>query len=139
MLTMDSMIKEVRDLARLVEPPIGRRITALGVQMATFALSQDSDGARAATAAGLPGKPKARRHRKRGSDTKWVANAQARRVPKWVTKATEGLDTKAKIIDRYGPGAVFEVGKALPAQLSAAARKAMRAPQPAANQRAAEA
>jgi hypothetical protein len=134
---MDSMIKEVRDLTRLVEPPIGRRITALGVQMATFALSQDS--VVRLEPAGVPGKPRARRHRRRATPTIWVADSKARRVPTWVIKATDGLETKAKIIDRYGPGAKFEVGKPLPAQLSAAARKAMKAPQPATNQRQAEA
>jgi len=138
MLTMDSMIKEIRDLSRLVEPPIGRRITALGVQMATFALSQDSSGARIEPAAGTPGKPKGRR-RRRGSQSVWVADSKARRVPTWVVKSTDGLDTKAKVIDRFGPGARFELGKPLPAPLSAAARKALKAPQPTTNQRQAEA
>ena len=37
---------------------------------------------------------------------------------------------KAKIVDRYGPDARFELNKPLPAQLSAAARKATKAPAP---------
>lgn len=54
-----------------------------------------------------------RRGRGRGDITRWVADARARRVPKFVIQAT-GLDTKKKIVAKYGPGAAFERGKALP-------------------------
>jgi site-specific DNA-methyltransferase (adenine-specific) len=132
MLTFDSMIKEVRDLASLVEPPIGRRITALGVQMATLAM-QEPAAARLEPGTTVPAKANRTRHRRRrakGPENVWVADSKARRVPNWVIKATEGLDTKAKIVDRFGPDARFEVGKALPAALTAAARKAMKHPAP---------
>jgi hypothetical protein len=49
--------------------------------------------------------------------TKWVANATARRAPTFVMGMT-GLDTKAKIIARFGTGATFEKGKPLPPQIT---------------------
>ena len=45
--------------------------------------------------------------------TRWVADNRARRVPKFVIEAT-GLDTKKKIVARFGEDAAFEKGKALP-------------------------
>lgn len=45
--------------------------------------------------------------------TKWVADRRARRVPLFVIEAT-GLDTKKKIVRRFGPDATFVKGKALP-------------------------
>jgi hypothetical protein len=55
----------------------------------------------------------ARRRRPAGEITRWVADARARRVPNFVIDAT-GLDTKKKIVAKYGPGAAFERGKSLP-------------------------
>jgi hypothetical protein len=51
--------------------------------------------------------------RGRGEIRRWVADTRARRVPTFVIEAT-GLDTKKKIVSKYGPGAAFEKGKALP-------------------------
>lgn len=45
--------------------------------------------------------------------TRWVADARARRVPNFVIEAT-GLDTKKKIVAKFGAGAAFERGKPLP-------------------------
>jgi hypothetical protein len=45
--------------------------------------------------------------------TKWVADHRARRVPNFVIEAT-GLDTKKKIVAKFGDGATFEKGKPLP-------------------------
>jgi hypothetical protein len=57
----------------------------------------------------------ARRRRVRPQEmTKWVADRRARRVPKFVIEVTGGLDTKKKIVAKYGPGVVFEKGKPLP-------------------------
>jgi hypothetical protein len=47
--------------------------------------------------------------------TRWVADARARRVPNFVIEAT-GLDTKKKIVAKFGAGAAFERGKPLPKQ-----------------------
>ena len=54
-----------------------------------------------------------RRRRGPGEITRWVADARARRVPNFVIDAT-GLETKKKIVAKYGAGAAFERGKALP-------------------------
>ncbi len=63
----------------------------------------------------------ARRARPRGEAiTKWVADRSARRVPKFVIELTGGLDTKKKIVARFGEGATFEKGKPLPKSAKAA-------------------
>jgi hypothetical protein len=54
-----------------------------------------------------------RRKRVRGEMTKWIADRRARRVPLFVIEAT-GLDTKTKIVKRFGENASFEKGKPLP-------------------------
>lgn len=51
--------------------------------------------------------------RPRTEITKWVADHRARRVPNFVIEAT-GLDTKKKIVAKFGDGASFEKGKPLP-------------------------
>jgi hypothetical protein len=53
------------------------------------------------------------RRRPRGEITRWVADVRARRVPNFVIEAT-GLDTKKKIVAKFGPNAAFEQGKPLP-------------------------
>ncbi len=54
-----------------------------------------------------------RRARARGEITRWVADTRARRVPNFVIEAT-GLDTKKKIVAKYGANAAFEKGKPPP-------------------------
>jgi hypothetical protein len=58
--------------------------------------------------------PGARRSRQRAEITRWVADRRARRVPTFVIELTGGLDTKKKIVAKYGEGAVFERGKPAP-------------------------
>jgi hypothetical protein len=67
------------------------------------------------------GPPKERRARRRAARrpraaeiTKWIADRRARRVPTFVIEATGGLDTKKKIVARFGENVVFEKGKPLP-------------------------
>jgi hypothetical protein len=55
----------------------------------------------------------ARRRPPRTEITRWVADNRARRVPTFVIEAT-GLDTKKKIVARYGANVSFEKGKPLP-------------------------
>jgi hypothetical protein len=55
----------------------------------------------------------ARRSRPRVELTRWVADRNARRVPSFVIEMV-GLDTKKKIIARYGENAVFELGRSAP-------------------------
>ncbi len=52
--------------------------------------------------------------------TKWIADRRARRVPTFVIEMTGGLDTKKKIVARFGENAVFEKGKPLPRPAKAA-------------------
>ena len=54
------------------------------------------------------------RPRQRTEITKWVADRRARRVPTFVIEMTGGLDTKKKIVAKYGPNASFEKGKPAP-------------------------
>ena len=59
--------------------------------------------------------------RPRGAEiTRWVSDRNARRVPKFVIEAT-GLDTKKRIVAKYGEDAAFERGKPLPNPLGAVA------------------
>jgi hypothetical protein len=46
--------------------------------------------------------------------TKWVADRSARRVPTFVIELTGGLDTKKRIVQKFGENAAFEKGKPLP-------------------------
>jgi hypothetical protein len=56
-----------------------------------------------------------RRGRRRGAEiTKWVADKKARRVPTFVIELTGGLDTKKKIVAKYGENAIFEKGNPAP-------------------------
>ncbi len=81
-----------RQVAQLVEDRIHREMAASG-----------------AARSGRAGRPR----RARGEITRWVADTRARRVPNFVIEAT-GLDTKKKIVAKYGDGAAFERGKPLP-------------------------
>lgn len=49
----------------------------------------------------------------------WVADRRARRVPSFVIEAT-GLDTKRRIVAKFGEDAKFEKGKPLPKAHAAA-------------------
>jgi len=112
----------------------GRRIANLAGQLLTQDLT-------ARLAPGTPSvtptraKHRARKRRAKGAENVWVADSKARRVPTWVIQMTGGLDTKKKIVERFGADAKFENGKPLPATLTAAERKAMKAPTPATTQR----
>jgi hypothetical protein len=55
-----------------------------------------------------------RRRSPRVELTKWVADRNARRVPTFVIDLTGGLDTKKRIVAKYGENAVFEKGKPAP-------------------------
>jgi hypothetical protein len=52
--------------------------------------------------------------------TKWVADHRARRVPTFVIELTGGLETKKKIVAKFGEDAVFEKGRPLPKPAKAA-------------------
>lgn len=52
--------------------------------------------------------------------TRWIPDRRARRVPTFVIEMTGGLDTKKKIVAKYGADVVFEKGKPLPKSAKAA-------------------
>ena len=60
------------------------------------------------------GKVRAARARSRRELTRWVADKRARRVPIFVIEMTGGLDTKKRIVAKFGVDATFEKGKPLP-------------------------
>jgi len=94
-----------------IGPAIQRRVAELAAEELEKNLAMNGKGtARRA----------ARRARARGADiTKWVADNRARRVPKFVIEAT-GLDTKKKIVAKFGENATFEKGKPLPKAVNGA-------------------
>jgi hypothetical protein len=55
-----------------------------------------------------------RRQRRNVEMTAWTADRRARRVPNFVIEAT-GLDTKKKIVAKFGENVTFHKGKPLPA------------------------
>ncbi len=105
-------------LRRAMEPVLRRASATIAKAIAEMAAERlDSElqggigrarGRRAARAGA------ARSARRRGEMTRWVADRRARRVPKFVIEMTNGLDTKKKIVARYGADAAFEKGKPLP-------------------------
>ncbi len=71
---------------------------------------------------GRTGRRRSPRGRRRPSElSRWVTDKRARRVPKFVIEAT-GLDTKKKIVAKYGDNVAFEKGKPLPKPNPSAAK-----------------
>ncbi len=66
------------------------------------------------------GRIKTARARSRQELTKWVADKRARRVPTFVIEMTGGMDTKKRIVAKFGENATFEKGKPLPKTAKAA-------------------
>ena len=88
-----------------ITPAIQRHVAALAAAELERSLAVKGE---------RPARGPARRVRARGVDiTKWVADTRARRVPKFVIALT-GLDTKKKIVAKFGANAAFEKGKPLP-------------------------
>jgi len=56
--------------------------------------------------------------------TRWVADSRTRRVPNFVKEMTGDLDTKRKIVAKFGQNAEFEKGEPVPAAKVAGLEKA---------------
>ena len=97
--------KAVADVIARIVPVIQRQIAALA------ATELDAN---LAVSGRARSRAKTRRPRAREEITKWVADRRARRVPTFVIELAGGLDTKKKIVAKYGPGVVFEKGKPAP-------------------------
>ena len=104
--SIDAILRDaLSDALRKITPALQRHVAALAAEELERNLAVD----------GAPRSRRAARPRRaRGEDlTQWVADRNARRVPKFVIEAT-GLDTKKKIVARYGEDAAFEKGKPVP-------------------------
>ncbi len=100
--SLDVLIREAAaDVVARITPALAKQFSDL----VKDGVSRELAGAR--IRGGAP------RRARRGDITKWVADNRARRVPNFVIEAT-GLDTKKKIVARFGEGAAFEKGKPLP-------------------------
>jgi hypothetical protein len=107
--SIDSILRDAAEtVAARVSAALARQIGAL-VQERLEAELASGAGSRGRAA----GRASGRRPRARGDITRWVADVRARRVPTFVIEMT-GLDTKKKIVARYGPNATFERGRPLP-------------------------
>jgi hypothetical protein len=109
----------IDDILRRAMAPVLRRASATIAkaiaEMAAERLDSELQGGIARSRGRRPARGAAARPaRRRGEMTRWVADRRARRVPKFVIEMTNGLDTKKKIVARYGPDAAFEKGKPLP-------------------------
>jgi hypothetical protein len=104
--SIDSIVDNaVSSALQRIVPRIQQHIAALA--------AEELDRRLARRASGKRGQIGGARRRIRRDITKWVADHNARRVPKFVIQAT-GLDTKKKIVAKFGENAAFEKGKPLP-------------------------
>ncbi len=102
--SLDALIRDAAaDVVARITPALAKQFSDLVRDGVSRKLAT---GARGVAAAGP-------RRARRGEITKWIADNRARRVPNFVIEAT-GLDTKKKIVAKYGPGAAFEKGKPAP-------------------------
>jgi hypothetical protein len=99
-------------LRAAVEDIVNRTANAIGQAVAARVADELKGVSRRGK--GAPATRRSRRRRAAPAEiTKWVADRRARRVPNFVIEAT-GLDTKKKIVAKFGPNVVFEKGKDLP-------------------------
>ncbi|WP_242395869.1 hypothetical protein [Anaeromyxobacter oryzisoli] len=107
--SVDSILREAADdVVQRVSAAIAKQLAELVQEGVERELASAGGPAR--------GRGRARRaaaRRPRTEITKWVADNRARRVPNFVIEAT-GLDTKRKIVAKFGEGATFEKNKPLP-------------------------
>src|ERR1700674_2077441 len=109
-LDIDTIIsKAVAEVFQKVAPAIQRHIGLLAAAQLETALAVNATPARRGAARRTRAPVRAR-----AEITKWVADRRARRVPTFVIEMTGGLDTKKRIVAKYGENATFEKGKPLP-------------------------
>lgn len=105
--TIDAIIRETaeRVVAR-VSAAVSKQVSALVQEGLERELAGKGRGAARRAGGGA-------RARRRVEITRWVADTRARRVPNFVIEQT-GLDTKKKIVAKFGENATFERGKPAP-------------------------
>jgi hypothetical protein len=112
-MSIDSIIAAaVSQAISKISPAIQRRLAALAAEELEKSLSVAGEARRTRV-------PARRTRAPRADITRWVADARARRVPTFVIELT-GLDTKKKIVAKFGANAAFEKGKPSPKPAKAA-------------------
>src|SRR6266536_2615801 len=98
--TIDEIVRAaVTDAIRRITPAIQRQVAAYAAEELERNLAVNGARARQPTSARPP-------RRTRGEDlTKWVADRNARRVPKVVIEGAGGLDTEHQIVASVGENA----------------------------------
>ncbi len=108
---------------RAVQDVIARASRSIAASIAEMAAAELEEQLLVANKHGRgrdPAHRPASRRPRREELTKWVADHRARRVPTFVIELTGGLDTKKKIVAKFGEDAVFEKGRPLPKPAKAA-------------------
>ena len=111
----DSIRSIVAQAMQQVAPAIQRHVAALAAEQLEKCLALKPRGREKALAP-----TRSVRARSRQELTTWVVDRRARRVPTFVIEMTGGLDTKKRIVAKFGEGAVFEKGKPAPKSAKAA-------------------
>jgi hypothetical protein len=112
---MASTSTDIDDIIRTALTEVIRRVApAIASQVAAYAAEELER--QLAVKSTKPARAAVRRPRRapRGEMTKWVADRSARRVPTFVIELTGGLDTKKKIVAKFGEDAAFEKGRPTP-------------------------
>src|SRR5690242_20497182 len=106
--SLDDLIRDaVLPVVARASAAIAKAIAELAEARVSHELSRQRGKSAHARGAG------GRRKRRNVEMTEWAADRRARRVPLFVIEAT-GLDTKKKIVAKFGEGATFRKGKPLP-------------------------
>jgi len=114
-------IASIDDIIRSAVAPIVTRISeAVARSVAQMVAAELERELKGSVPRPGPRRGRAAARRRTSSEmTRWVADRRARRVPTFVIEATR-LDTKKKIVARFGENAAFEKGKPLPTPKAAA-------------------
>jgi hypothetical protein len=96
-----------------VRPVVNRLSVAIAALIARAVAEQVDAQLRPAVRVERGSRRRTKGRSQRTEIRKWTADRRARRVPTFVIEAT-GLDTKKKIVSKYGENATFEKGKPLP-------------------------
>jgi hypothetical protein len=97
-----------------IEPVVTRAAQSIGAMIAKMMAAQVEAEVRDRVQATQRRRGAGSKRRARAEITRWTADRRARRVPTFVIEMTGGLDTKKKIVAKFGDNAVFEKGKPLP-------------------------
>jgi hypothetical protein len=109
--SLDDIIREA------VTPVVERAAAAIARAVAELTaerVSREAVAAKGKGKRGRSGRVVSRPRRRNVEMTEWTADRRARRVPTFVIEAT-GLDTKKKIVAKFGEGVTFHKGRPLPA------------------------